>query len=199
MPLYIDGVEEGTAEPYGPLAPVPILQHREEFQQALCLYQDRAPARVLELGTYTGGTLFWWLQEAAQGATVVSLDRYLPEHPDNRDQYASWVPEGVTLHTLQGDSHALATRAKVAGLGPYDWVFVDAGHLYPQVLADWIDYREMVRPGGVVLFHDIILNREAHPEIEVGLLWAELRRSRDVDEIIADPDAEWGGIGVVYL
>ena len=47
---------------YGPPTPVPIFQWEKEFEVLLELYRRETPERVLEIGTYHGGTLFHWLR-----------------------------------------------------------------------------------------------------------------------------------------
>ena len=50
----------------------------------------------------------------------------------------------------------------------------------------------------VVQLHDI-LTHPAWPSIEVGRLWEEIKVDHLTFEIVADRNAEWGGIGVVLL
>ena len=181
----------------GPPAPVPILQWEKEFETLLALYRELKPARTLEIGTYHGGTLYHWLQNASPYARVVSVDSYAVG-VDNRSLYWGWVRAPVDLVVIPGDSHDPITVEKVRTHGPYDWVFVDAGHFLPEVGKDWELYRPMVRQGGVLVFHDI-LTHPAWPSIEVGQLWEQIRKTERTMEIVADRDAEWGGLGVVLL
>lgn len=183
---------------YGPKAPVPIFQHKAEFEALLDIYRERQPRSVLEIGTYHGGTLYHWLKNAAPGARVVSVDRY-SENVDNRALYSQWANGDIDLHAIEGDSHAAQTVAQVYLLGPFEWIFIDAGHLYEDVVEDWRRYREMATAGGVVVFHDI-LDHPNHPEIEVERLWREIQRAGYMTtEIVADYRADWGGLGVVWL
>jgi predicted O-methyltransferase YrrM len=102
----------------------------------------------------------------------------------------------VDLWVLEGNSHDRTTVKGVESLGPYDFVLIDAGHYYNEVKRDWELYRPMVRPGGLLCFHDI-LTHPAWPSIEVGQLWSEIKKDYLTFEIVADRNAEWGGIGVV--
>jgi predicted O-methyltransferase YrrM len=184
---------------YGPPAPVPIFQWQPEFERLLALYRRLYPATVLEVGTYHGGTLFHWLQNARPDATVVSVDSYLAG-VDNRHLYGGWVPDGVTLHVLEGNSRDPVTVECVRASGPYEWVFIDAGHYEHEVRADWENYGPMCKPGGVVVLHDILPPSHDHPEIEVERLWREIQRNGHMTrEIVHDATASWGGLGVVYL
>ena len=182
----------------GPPTPVPIYQWESEFEILLSVFRELAPKRVLEIGTFHGGTLFHWLQNIQEGGVIVSVDSYAVG-VDNRHLYDSWTPEGVELIVIEGDSRSETTIGVVATEAPYDFVFIDAGHYYHEVRQDWLNYEPMVRTGGLVAFHDILPPSPEHPEIEVAQLWEELERDFDVEEIIADPNASWGGIGIVRM
>lgn len=179
---------------YGPAAPVPIFQHVAEFAALLTKYRELAPMRTLEVGTFHGGTLYHWLQNAPDGATVVSVDSYTAG-VDNRHLYDEWKPPDVSLHVIEGDSRDPRTVEQAAEHAPYQWVFIDAGHYYPEVLADWNNYGPLA--DGVVCFHDILTHAN-HPEIEVGQLWQELQADYETEEIIGNPNADWGGIGILH-
>ena len=179
-----------VAEPGFMPSVVPCLQREAEFTELLELYRERHPMRVLEIGTYHGGTLYHWLQNAQPGALVVSVDSYATE-VDNRHLYREWTPEDVSLHIVEGNTHAPSTLAEVREYSDsYEWVFIDAGHLYEEVRADWLTYGLL--SDGVVCFHDIL-----YPH--VARLWAEIQAEYETLEIISDPTTEWHGIGVVLM
>ncbi len=183
---------------YGPPAPVEVFQHEAEFLELLELYRERKPKRVLEIGTYHGGTLYHWLQNATKGTVVVSVDSYAVG-VDNRHLYKSWCPKGVTVYAINGDSHDDLVQTLSVTDKPFDWVFIDADHYYEPVKQDWDWARKIVAADGVVVFHDI-LTSDYHPEIEVQQLWDEIKADGyDTREIIESPDAPWGGLGVVFL
>ncbi len=183
---------------YGPPTPVPIYQWRTEFDQLLAIYRERAPERVLEVGTYHGGTLYHWLQNAPTGTIIVSVDTYAVG-VDNRPLYSDWCPPGVTVLAIQGDSNDDDTARRVGKHGPYQWVWIDAGHHYDEVRRDWELYGPMCEPGGVVAFHDILPASRNHPKIQVHQLWQEIWAfGYRTEEIVADPNADWGGIGLVF-
>ena len=180
---------------------MPIYQWEAEFSQLLDIYRELKPARVLEIGTYHGGTLYHWLQNATEGTTVVSVDNYAVG-VDNRSLYQDWIPNGVSLITIKGASEEPQTVEAIrkAIRGKYDWVFIDGGHFYEEVKADWENYRPMVKKGGVVVFHDILPPSEVWPDIEVNRLWKEIKaEGYETQEIIHDRRAAWGGIGLVFL
>lgn len=177
--------------------PVPIFQREWEFAQLLAIYQQRQPRRVLEVGTFHGGTLYHWLRLAAPGAVVVSVDSYR-EQVDNRPLYAGWTPAGVALHALMGDSRDPATIAQVASFGPYDWIFIDAGHYEAEVQADWDSYAPLAAPGGVVALHDICPS--PHDWIQVDRVWRRIQAQGYVtQELVCAYGLDWSGIGVVFV
>lgn len=180
-----------SQERYGPPAPVDILQEEAEFVRLLSLYRQRRPWRVLEIGTYKGGTFYHWLNNARRGALVVSVDT----DPLNTEMYNSWCAPEVGWRQIVGDSRDKKTLRAAKQHGPYDWVFIDAGHLDGEVRADWKNYRPMAASPSVVAFHDIA----HHPGLErvqVHLLWAEIRDVYQTIEYLSDGGS---GIGVVFM
>ena len=183
---------------YGPAAPVQVFQWASEFEQLLRLYCKRKPKRVLEIGTYHGGTLYHWLQNTRPGGVVVTVDDYA-SGIDNRALYKDWCPPRVGVVTIEGDSNSDETAKTVEQFGPFDWVWIDAAHEYAAVKRDWELYSAMCASHAIVCFHDILPPSQAFPTYGVNVLWAELKERHDCEEFIADPGALWGGIGVVRL
>jgi Methyltransferase domain len=179
-----------VAEPGFMPSVVPCLQREAEFTELLKLYRDHKPQSVLEIGTYFGGTLYHWLQNARPGALVVSVDSYATT-VDNRHLYDEWTPEGVTLHVVEGDTRAPSTLAEVREYSDsYEWVFIDAGHFYDEVKGDWLNFGCLST--NLVCFHDIL-----YPH--VARLWAEIKAEYKTYEIVSDPTTEWHGIGCVWM
>lgn len=177
--------------------PVPIFQREWEFAQALDRYRQRRPRRILEVGTFHGGTLYHWLRLAETGAVVVSIDSY-QAGVDNRHLYADWTPSGVMLHALMGDSHAPSTIAQVADFGPFDWIFIDAGHTEAEVQADWDAYARMAAPGGLIALHDICYS--PHDWIQVDRVWRRIQAQGYVtQELVCAYGLDWSGIGCVFM
>ncbi len=179
--------------------PVPIFQREWEFARALELYDRQKPQRVLEVGTFHGGTLYHWMRHAALGATIVSVDSYRA-NVDNRHLYQEWAPRGLglTIHAIEGNSRDPGIVAQVAALGPYDWIFIDADHLEMAVQADWDNYRPLAAPGAIVALHDIM---PADVDwIQVAPVWRRIQAQGYLtQELVCADDLDWSGIGVVYL
>ncbi len=186
---------------FGPPAPVEIFQWEAEFNQLLDLYREQKPKRLLEIGTYYGGTLYHWLKNATPGATIVSLDSYVTG-VDNRHLYDTWVPDDVNLVVVAADSNnpdTVQTVLEASGNLSFDWVFIDGGHYYAEAKADWEIWKPLAIPGGIVILHDIVTNPE-WPWIEVEILWREIQREGYITrEIVCDKPDPVCGLGVVYL
>lgn len=176
---------------------VPVFQRPREFDALLQLFDARQPRRILEIGTYYGGTLKQWLGRSQPGTVVVSVDRYDIPRADHRASYAAWAAPGVECVVIAGDSTDPSTVAAVQALAPFDWIIIDADHYYGPAKADYTHYSALCAPGGVVILHDIVSDHR-HPEIEVKRLWAEITATERTAEFVEDYAAAWGGLGVVY-
>jgi predicted O-methyltransferase YrrM len=177
----------------------PVFQRPAEFDALLALYAERRPRRVLEVGTYYGGTLKQWIGRGAPGLRVVAVDHFHAYY-DPRPRAQVWADAaGAELHCLAGSSHDPATIAAAQALGLYDWIYIDADHVYRAAHADWLAYGPMCAPGGVVVLHDIVADPRHHPEIEVPRLWAEIKAEHRTTEYVESYSAPWGGLGVVHL
>ena len=172
--------------------PVPLLQHHGEFAELLDLYRTTQPKRVLEVGTYHGGTLYHWLQNATPGTLVVSVDRY--DLVDNTHLYPDWCPPDVTYEVIRGDSNDLNTVLVAAAYSPYDWIYIDADHTEPAVRRDWQNYRELAAHNATIVFHDISPSND--PSLQVAPLWNEIRDTHTTREIASNDG--WG-IGIIHL
>lgn len=183
----------------GPPTPVEIGQMEWEFEHALELYRLKAPAKVLEIGTWAGGTLYHWLRNAEPGALVVTVDSKQPD----TSPFDEWCPPDVNWLQVVGNSHSSEVIGECEIHGPYDWLFIDGCHVYEDAQADWENYKALCAPGAVVLFHDISLRRE-YPEQgkEAGVwrLWREIQAEGFMtQELRVVPELTEYGIGVCHL
>jgi predicted O-methyltransferase YrrM len=165
------------------------IQKPAELAGFLALVMDLDPLQVIvEVGSYDGGTLWAWQQICP---TVVGVDLPPPGHED-----------AVRLNSLGcpivcGDSHAQSTLQRLTAVldRPVDMLFIDGDHTYDGVKADYEMYGPLVRPGGLIGFHDILPHRP-QPYIQVHRFWATL--DGDLERFITAPDT-WGGIGAIRV
>jgi cephalosporin hydroxylase len=169
-------------------------QKRDELAAAVRLVADVKPEILLEIGCDTGGTLWAWRQVCPQvyGITL----------PDNSySTGGSGGPlrdHGTTVYV--GDSHDPAALrwllGELAGR-PLDVLVLDGDHLYAGVRADWDMYAMLVRPGGLVLLHDI--HSAGDIRCEVWKFWPEKVRGLPPDWVSEIRSADhpaygWGAI-----
>lgn len=144
-----------------------VAQAPWELEMVTRLFDLLAPAKVLEIGVWYGGTLREWLQP---GVTVVAIDDGIR----NVHEWGDWASNNESdLHVLWGSSNDPLIVERAANHGPYDFAFVDADHTYESVKQDWENYRPMMCPGAVMCFHDI------NPRDGYGVdrFWEEISRA----------------------
>jgi len=149
--------------------------------------------------------LYLWTQAARPDATVISVD--LPggsfggAYPECRMAfYQAFAQPKQRLHLLRADSHLPETLERVRNLtagASIDFAFIDGDHTYHGVKQDFEMYAPLVRPGGLIAFHDI-LPRSDEPGIEVDRFWNEVKVGRDASEFIG-PEGSGRKIGIGLL
>ena len=169
------------------IKPIQTPSEVEQLYLAVC---ELRPQRVLEVGTARGGTLYLWTQAARDNATVISVD--LPAghsrggYPEWRTPlYQAFARPQQKLHLLRADSHAPETVGQVRQIlagQPLDLLFIDGDHTYESVRTDYVQYGSLVRPGGLIAFHDI--RPSPDPNIQVERLWTQLRKWYEVEEFV---------------
>ncbi len=169
---------------------VEVFQNLWELDQMLQVVNRLKPKRVLEVGSWHGGTLWHWLQF---GGTVVSID----DEMRLASEWGKWAEDaGANLVLLQGFSQDAPIIEKARELGPYDFIFIDGDHRYDAVRADWENYSAMCKRGGIFAFHDT--QHIGDNTYGVEQLWYE---------ITGEPHVRWMhiaqthhcGIGLVWM
>lgn len=75
-------------------------------------------------------------------------------------------------------------------VGPFDLLFIDAGHKFDDVRLDHAEYGPLVRPGGVIAFHDALKRPGFEDEVDV---WRYL-------EMLEQPVTRIGAeVGIAYI
>lgn len=189
------------------LAPLVASQKLEEIIPALERIGALRPRRICEIGTSAGGTLYLLTRVGAPDALVVSIDLSIPRHTAAlRSRFAR---PGQRLVSIAGDSHSEETAAKLERVlagEQLDALFIDGDHSYEGVRADFERYAPLVRGGGIVALHDVNEDFRTRrgfetPSIsgEVPRFWRELKERYRTEELIADPEQDGYGIGLVYV
>jgi predicted O-methyltransferase YrrM len=188
---------------YDPTAPAQANQMSREFVKLLAILRRRQPTRCLEIGVFTGGSLYQFLQ-CMPGGYLVAVD--LPggawgmEGSADPQAWKAWGEErGVRVIPILSHSQTRGVIGAVHSFAPYDFIFIDADHSYAGAKADWETYHYMVRPGGIIALHDIL----PHPhdnQVEVWRLWDEIKAEAGIDyrceELVSDENQTEMGIGL---
>lgn len=123
---------------------------------------------ILEIGTFRGKTTLI-MSKLFSEARIVTVDlpesdpilgttyrrddtAILSDHLERRA--ANMQASSATL--VEANSFFLPQRAP----GPYDLIWVDGGHLYPEIAWDLCNAYHCCRPGGIVMCDDVFM----HPE-----------------------------------
>jgi cephalosporin hydroxylase len=196
---YAFHVKPGTFD----VAPIQV---RSELLDFLLLVQQLKPRAVVEIGTARGGTLFLFTRVAAPDAILVSVDLSSAEDTRfaggnvarRRPLYESFALDQQQVHFVVGDSHEEETVARVrealAGRAA-DLLFVDGDHTSEGVRRDYELYRALVRPGGMIAFHDIVTGT---PEFVGGVpeFWESVKTA-EARELVENRGQGGFGIGVL--
>jgi predicted O-methyltransferase YrrM len=182
------------------------VQQVTELAALLLLLRDHGVKNFLEIGSEAGGTFYAFCKIAT--GIKISLDD--PSGNSGSKQYDS--PEASTkrrqlfesfggdVRTINGNSHneTVKNAVRMMLLGePLDFLFIDGDHSTDGVRQDWEMYSPLVRPGGIVAFHDI--KPGEYHEMRgcfVHEFWRTLQTKKS--EILGSQNW-WGGIGVVFV
>ena len=139
---------------------LPYTQIDSEISQLLALAAERKVRRVLEIGTAQGGTTFL-LGRAIPTAEMLATVDLLPRH---RNVLRFLCEPKCATHVLRGSSAETKVQQRIAALlygAPLDLLFLDGDHCYDGVRKDYHWYSQFVRPGGLIVFHDIVRAAES--------------------------------------
>lgn len=173
-------------------------QIREEILALARRVADLQPRAIVEIGTAWGGTLLIWAHIASELA--ISCD--INDTSRQADLYKAFPPPSSRCRVvlLTGDSHTDAFRERLADKlagRKADFLFIDGDHTETGVAADFHDYAELARPGGLIAFHDIAEDQPVASN-QVQYFWRRIRDVYQTEEIIADRAQCGYGIGLVH-
>lgn len=167
-------------------------QKIDELAELIDMLIDFKPEVIVELGVFAGGTLYAW-QRVAPNPTVIGIDM-MQEAPDGspRDEHGAIGILGNTHDPATVDALVEALDGRLI-----DFLFIDGDHSYEGVRQDYEMYSRLVRPGGLIGFHDIVTH-QYQLGCEVVKLWCEIKDESAV-EIVSSEGDHWGGIGVLTV
>jgi len=157
-----------------------------DTQAHLQFLRESARGNVLEIGVHTGiSTAALLLGVEEKGGHVWSVDI------SGQSRYV-WHghPQWTFLHSDSG-----AVMGRLGALLPtvFDLVYIDGGHSYEQVISDLANFSPLVRPGGLILVHDVLF-AEFFPGVQRA--FDEWRRRLEYDSEIREGSC---GLGVLRV
>jgi cephalosporin hydroxylase len=174
------------------------VQRPAEIKALLDLAQQNQARVVCEIGSRDAGTSVLF-SRVLRPDTLIVMDLYAK----NRWRLRRAAPRGQTVHVIDGDStHRRSVerlRRKLSGR-QLDLLLIDGDHRWSGVRQDFLNYRELVRDGGLIAFHDICRVRGAKSEEwtgDVPAFWQLVSQIYVAHEFIETPNQEGLGIGVI--
>ena len=130
---------------------------------------------VIELGTRSGVSTIAFLHAlAGTGGRLTSID--IDPAPDLGATFDHWT-------FIQGDDMDPDVYSQ---LEPADIIFIDTSHHYSHTVQELNVYRWLVKPGGVIVCHDTMLE---HPNGAPASPRFPVRRA--VEEFVQDNQFQW--------
>ena len=183
-----------------------ILQVEEEIVPFLDYVADHNPVVIGEIGLKHGGNSFMFLRKLQHVSLYLGMDLVL----ENINKLKFYRRDSQQLHILKGNSQlpAVVNKAKSHLAGKqFDFLFIDGDHEYDGVLADLVEWYPLVKPGGLIAFHDIVPDEEAKTGVRpegtllwvggVYKLWANIKPHFEHKEFVKDWNQGGFGIGVI--
>lgn len=183
------------------------LQKQSEILGLVHLCRELKAEIICEIGTQQGGTLILLMQLVPSLVQLVSLDIHMPFSRQlalkrarrTQHQLQFIVGDSKDRTTLQELERSLAGRK-------LDVLFIDGDHSFAGVKHDFEMYSPLVRPGGLIAFHDIVPDYAHARGVVTGRrtgdvpeFWKTVKDSYPSRELIDDPEQDGFGIGVLFV
>lgn len=138
----------------------------DEVRQMLTVLNLMDVKSLIEIGNENGGSISLWLKLWDQ-VKIFGVDADLyglkTSRVDREFRWQSWCTphSDQRVNITWGDSHSPQTKdgliKKLAGYGlsKVDLMLIDGDHSEAGTEQDYLDYKELVRPGGVIIIEDI--------------------------------------------
>lgn len=140
-----------------------------ELEVIASLVKATKPHAVFEIGTFDGRTTLNMAANAPNGATIFTLDLPSSELGAtvfslelNEDIFVKKDHPGARIAKSDGKSNIIQLLGDSGSFDfrPYygiiDFMFIDGSHSYNYVKSDTLAALKMVRPGGVIIWHDYV-------------------------------------------
>lgn len=137
----------------------------DELRRLLSLLNRLDIKSVLEIGSESGGTVCVWVK-MFNPLALFTLDLNSYGHvagktDEMEKRWQAWLRPSQRLVATWGDSHLPETKVAVMkkmqsnGVEKVDFLYIDGDHTEDGVTKDYEMYKDLVKPGGIIVFHDI--------------------------------------------
>jgi len=165
----------------------------DELAAAMQLVAEAEPRTLAELGCDLGGTLWAWRQACPEARVYGITLNDNGTGTGGQGNERPLVTHGAMVRVW--DSHSVYSRDWLAGQlrgDPLDVLVVDGDHSYKGVRRDYALYSPLVRPGGLILIHDVVNAKDSR--VDVPRFWRELGRGKVIASRVDANPVGWGVI-----
>jgi len=133
-----------------------------QLDEAALLYRlarDAESGPFAEIGRFKGGSTLIFAAALPDGAELWSYDLHVALRPDiPGEELDRELGDALARYGLDGKVHLIVADSRTVDPppAPLELLFVDGDHTYEGARADYERWRELVRPGGHLLFHDAV-------------------------------------------
>lgn len=135
-----------------------IQQVKEELREFLLLVLENKIKRFLQIGLGHFGSTQFCLSLICDEVVTVEYDIKNISNYSDRELFYNQNIETF----IYGDSTDSKVIERVSSQGPYDAVLIDGNHSYEYVKKDFLNYSKLVKDGGIIFFHDAILEGDRY-------------------------------------
>ncbi|MCM8812190.1 MAG: class I SAM-dependent methyltransferase [Candidatus Omnitrophica bacterium] len=113
-------------------------------------------ARLAEIGRYKGGSTFLLAAAIDEGSTLLSVDNHSEGVVHDLKEQDESLKRILEIFRLDGKVDLVVGDSTGVRVDPesIDLLFIDGDHRYESVRRDYHHWKEALKPGGHLLFHD---------------------------------------------
>lgn len=164
-----------------------------ELWQLLILLDHFGPSRILEIGVHRGG-MVKTLRRSFPHAIVVGIDT---------DYSFLEFTDFIAIAGSSQDPQVRDDAMQHFGRHGIDFLFIDGDHTYEAAKKDFEMYAPLVKPGGIIGFHDIQRDPARvphHAGVDCRRLFDEVKKKHASIEIWNGTAGDDGpGIGILFV
>jgi len=134
-----------------------IGQNADELWEVVSRLQGIRASKMIEIGVSRGGSMKIWDNTLVPGGTIVGIDNENRITSTKQPIFWDFSTGKTTIHYIVGASDipdVIAGVMEIIGTGEADFLWIDGEHSYEGCKADFNNYRQFVRPGGLIGIHD---------------------------------------------